>query len=305
MGSPEGWFPRGDPHLIGGPSGSNKSTFITDMLETQLKREKFIGHETFGLPYLILMADRGENAHIRTANRMRFNPKEIPIEFLPSVWGELAVRAILQKIEGCKALPAIVFIEGCDMLVENASKMEVVSPFLDGLQKIAKHYHISIIGSVGSPKQRIGEGYTSKRDNIFGTVAWSRKTETVAVLQYVKGDDTDCRRHLAVLLRNGPAEKYDLKMEDGRLVVDNSAAEKIAPKVRSEVAWFRAQEKWFTAKDIEDGLHVSESGSFKLAKNALTKHILKTKKVPNGEARQYLWNSSSTNPYFDDLKESV
>lgn len=296
MGSREGWFPRGDPHLIGGPSASNKSTFMTDLLETQLKGENFLGHETFGLPYLIIMADRGEKAHERTANRMRFEKDTIPIKFLPSVWGDVALRAILDRIEECSPMPAVVFIEGCDMLVENASKMEIVTPFLDGLQQIAKHYHISIIGSVGSPKQRIGEGYSSKRDNIFGTVAWSRKTETVAVLQFVGGDDTDCHRVLAVLLRNGPPEKYKLKMENGRLVVDNLTAESTRSKVRADLAWFRLQNDWFTVEDARAALNISQAQAYRIVENAYTKRILKTKQKAVGGAREYRWNDGAKNP---------
>jgi hypothetical protein len=295
VGSDEGWFPRGDPHIIGGPSGSNKTTFVFDMLRTQEMGADFLGHETFGLSYLVITGDRGGHAHIRTLNRMHLNEGDIPTAFLPSVWGNAAIHAILEQIEACPTMPAIVFVEGCDMLVESASKMEIVTPFIDGLRQIAEHYHISIIGSVGSPKQRIGEGYASKRDNLFGTVAWSRKTETVAVIQYLGGDDTDCRRQLAVLLRNGPAEKYKLKMEHGRLVIDEDE-DQAQPKERADLAWFRKQEDWFTAEDLKGALKISQASAYRSIENAMAKHILKTKRKATGEARMYQWNDSAKNP---------
>ena len=295
MGASEGWFPRGDPSLIGGPSGGNKTTFMVDLLETQRKGESFLGHKTFGLPYVILMADRGQNAHLRTAARMRFNPDDVPIKFLPMAQGQAAIQAILRSIEECDPLPAAVFIEGCDMLVENASKMESVTPFMKGLQMIAKHYHLAIVGSVGSAKQKIGEGYISKRDHIFGSIAWSRMSETIAVIQYLEGDDMDNRRTLSVLPRNAAPEKYKLKLENGRLVVDNAT---LGTKLlgSSEIAWFRSQTEWFTVRDVETALDLSYSTAYRRTQDAFTKHILKSKKKADGEARQYLWNEGPTNP---------
>jgi hypothetical protein len=287
-GAPEGWFPRGDVHLVGGPSGSNKTTFMIDVLESQLKGEKFLGHPTFKLPYLVLMSDRGQFAHLRTANRMRFDPDLIPIKFLPSVTGVAAAKAILKEIENSAVLPAVVFVEGCDLLMENASKMEMVVPFLDAVQRIAAHYHISIIGSVGSPKTRQGEGYVSKRDGIFGTVAWSRKTETIAVLQYPGGDDMDVRRTLSVLLRNGPAEKYNMKLENGRLV---EAPADAAPSKQPQIEWFKSQTDWFTSLDLQQGLGISQPTADRYIKSAHSRGVLKMKPGPTGGARLYKWYS--------------
>jgi hypothetical protein len=295
LGASEGWFPLGDPSLIAGPSGANKSTLMLDLLEKQYKKEEFIGHPTFGLPYVILMADRGENASFRTAARMSFNPAEVPIKYLPMAQDQVAIFHILQKIEECDPLPAVVFIEGCDMLTSNASKMEVVSPFMKGLQRIAEHYHMAIIGSVGSAKQKIGEGYVSKRDHVFGTIAWSRMAETIAILQYVDGDDTDARRSLSVLPRNGAAEKYKLKLENGRLAVDNPPVGGMAPE-RKELLWCRAQTDWFTVQDVKKGLGGSDATCYRLVQDLFTKHILKSKKKAQGEARQHLWNDSDRNP---------
>ena len=96
------------------------------------------------------------------------------------------------------------------MLVDDANKKSVVSPFMAALQKIAEHYHIAIIGSVGAPKTKAGEGYVAKRDNISGTEAWSRLSETVVLLQYPNGKDTSIERELSVLPRNAASESFAL-----------------------------------------------------------------------------------------------
>ena len=291
----EGWFMRSDVHLVGGPSGASKSTFMVDLLDTQLKGEKFLGHQTFGLPYLILMSDRGRFAHLRTANRMRFDPDLIPIKFLPSVTGLNAAKAILKEIEAAPTMPAIVFIEGADMLMENASKMELVVPFLDAVQKIAARYHISLICSVGSPKTKKGEGYVSKRDNIFGTVAWGRKTETIVVLQCHEGDDMDARRNLSVLLRNGPSEKYSMRLENGRLI-EVPKEETATAALPLQIQWFKQQKDWFTSQDLQDGMGTSKATADRHIKSAHSRGFLKMKPGPNGGARLYRWNSEPAQP---------
>ena len=291
----EGWMPRADVHLVGGPSGGNKSTFMIDLLETQLKSETFLGHPTFGLPYLILMSDRGSNAHERTAHRMKFDPELIPIKFLPSVTGIKAAKAMLKEIEAAAVMPAIVFVEGADMMMENASKMEMVVPFLDAVQKIAKHYNISFICSVGSPKTKQGEGYVSKRDNIFGTVAWGRKTETIVVLQCEGGDDMSPLRKLSVLLRNGPPEQYSMKLVNGRLV--EVAKEEIAAAAEPlQIQWFKARTDWFTSQELQDGMGTSKATADRHIKSAHSKGQLKMKPGPNGGARLYRWNTGMAQP---------
>lgn len=300
VGANEGWFPLGEPSLIGGPSGANKSTLIIDMLVKQRAGEDFLGHGTFSLPFLVIAADRGVNSNIRTNERLRYTASEVPTERIPVCHGAVAIRGILERIEKQENLPAIVFLEGCDLLLENANAMEHVAPFLTALQKIAAHYHIAIIASVGSAKHKVGEGYVAKRDSVFGSVAWSRMTETIAVLEFLDGNDMDCRRVLSVLLRNGAPESFNLRMEDGRMVVDNPMTGVIVdPLNYRENVWFRAT-GWFTAADYKAAMNISTAQAHRDIADAYTKHILKTKPKATGAAREYHWNdgnkSGSKNP---------
>ena len=297
LGSGEGWFPLGDPSLIGGPSGGSKTTLMIALLEAQRRSESYLGHPSYGMPYLVLMADRGKNAHLRTMERMGLNPDDVPIKFLPMVQGEPAVQAILAKIEECEALPRVVFIEGCDMLVADASKLQVVAPFMRSLQSIASRYHLAIVGSVGSAKQRIGEGYTSKRDHIFGSIGWGRASETIVVMQYVEGDDTDLRRIVSVLPRNAAAEKFKMMLENGQLVIDNRPPEEAEKEIQKELVWFRQQKDWFTVMDVKRSLRTSRTSAQRWVADAFAKHILKKKPGrQRGAAEQFKWNDGNQNP---------
>lgn len=301
-GQIDGWFPRGDLSLIGGSSGTNKSTLIIDLLVTQALRQKFLGHETFGLPYLILMTDRGERAYRRTMKRMRLDDKNIPASRVRSGTDEAALRDIVDKIEAATPFPAVVFLEGADMMVEDAAKMHFVTPFVDGLHKIASHYHLAIIGSVGAAKFKKGEGYATKRDIIFGSQAWGRKAETIAVLQYpTDHDETSDRRELTVVPRNAPTESFSMIFRNGRLELATPEDQKaiMAP----EVEWFMSRTadpdtEWWTAGDLEAGLNMSPATAFRKVKEALAKKILRKKTGPReGAAALYQWNDdTATNP---------
>lgn len=287
----EGWFPRGDPSLIGGPSGGSKTTLMLDLLDTQLKGQDFLGHKTFGLPYLVIGVDRGAKAQKRTAARMRYEMGSVPTRLLqPGLTGDAAVRGILHEIEELNPLPAVVFIEGCDLLLEDASKMHIVAPFLNALQKIAEHYHIAIVCSLGTPKMKKGEGYEATRDKIYGTVAWGRMTETILLLSFEDGDDTKPRRSLVVQLRNGPTEKYDMEMSGGRLVPRKQESGE-GEKVRRDMAWMETQGDWFTAADLAKVAGYTLRRAEQVTAELLTKRVVKTRKKVSGEVRVFQWNN--------------
>ncbi len=241
QGAYDGWFPRGDVHVISGSSGSGKSTVMINLLIKQQHKEMVFGHRTNGQHFLVIMADRGANANLRTIERMQIDPTAVNIRRLKGQ-GQYALTAIKDAVESCDVMPQILFIEGADMLLEDPNKMNIAAPFITELQELARHYHIAIVCSVGAPKMTKKDFYTVKRDQLFGSVAWGRMTETIVVLGYEDDDDTSPRRCAAVLLRNGPPEKFDLVFEQGRLVLDTHPAE------CDNSDWLMTQPGWFSAQ---------------------------------------------------------
>ncbi len=77
------------------------------------------------------------------------------------------------------------------MLVEDPSKPQVVSPFMGALQRIAEHYSLALILSVGAPKAKPHEQYALKRDQVYGSQVWARTACDVLVLS-ITGDGTTC-----------------------------------------------------------------------------------------------------------------
>jgi len=218
-GQDDGWFPLGDISLIGGASGTGKTTWIFEMLHKQKQGYPVLEHRTFGRVFQVLAYDRGRNAFTRTMRRLNLLPSDIPTTALPLAFGTEAVQTIINEIEKMNPIPSVIFIEGLDMLIDDANKKSVVSPFMRQLQETAAHFHIALICSVGAPKTKRGEDYAAKRDKLSGSEAWGRNCETVCVLEFAEEDDgTTPQRALTILPRNAPAEKFTLEFQGGRLV---------------------------------------------------------------------------------------
>ena len=233
-----GWCKRGAVHLIAGSSGAGKTTLMLDCLRMQARGASYLGHVGARLPYLVLFADRGAVSNTETLARMRIDPITMPIDHLPPTTnGAAALKAILAAIERQPDLPAALFIEGADLLVEDASKPHVVIPFVTALRTIAEHYALSIVLSVGSAKARPQEQYALKRDQVYGTQAWGRLADTILVVS-TTGDGTAAARDVSVLHRNDAAETFHLTFADG-LLVETAASQATEPDM---VVWFREQE---------------------------------------------------------------
>jgi hypothetical protein len=214
----DGWFPRGRPSLVAGSSGAGKSTLVLDLLRRQANRDTIFGHRGAGLRWLVIFADRGRLANEETLERMGLSLSDVNIGYIKPLWGMLAVQEIVHQIENYERneLPQAVFVEGGDMLVEDANKKQIVATFMSGLQSLAEHYHIAIILSVGAPKSNKQNAPTTRRDMVFGAEQWSRSADTVAVLT-VDGDGTNSLRKLSVQHRNEAAEHFDLEFKHGLL----------------------------------------------------------------------------------------
>lgn len=250
-GEYDGWFGRGRVHLVNGSSGAGKTTLMVDLLHRQRTAEMYLGHLGAGLSSLILFADRGDLSNQETLARMGLLDANLNIGYLPiTSSGWESINEILEKIESQETIPAVVFIEGGDMLVEDATKAIFVTPFMRALQMIAAHYHIAIILSVGSSKSRPKEEYANRRDRSFGSEKWARMSDTILALSTPPGgDDTDTRRVLDVLHRNARAEKFDLAFSEGLLVPYTAPAE----KMDAFTYWVSVRD-WFTLPEAAQAL---------------------------------------------------
>jgi hypothetical protein len=85
---------------------------MLDLLDKQAEGIDFLGHQTPGMRFLMLSADRPIPAVEETLRRMQLIDR-IPCDHLDNKMGTEAAAAILTSIEDHE-IPEIVFIEGGD-----------------------------------------------------------------------------------------------------------------------------------------------------------------------------------------------
>lgn len=301
----DGWFMRGCVSLVGGSSGAGKTSAMCVLLEKQWKREIYFGHVGAGLLPLILFADRGSLSNRATLRRLGMERTEMPLDHLPVAWGLEAAKKILDRIERQDVLPETVFIEGADVLVEDPNKSQVVAPFLAALQRIAAHYHLAIVLSVGAPKGKPKEKHTLQRDRIFGSQVWPRMAETVITMEPV-GDGTGSRRTLSAQHRNAASEKFELEFISGRLM-------EVAPDAVEEcdalLAWIRGLEgKRFTRDEAVAAMKTGETDMKRTAVYDRIKTLLSNGRLRKGwnntRRVQELWTSTLAQDFKGTIYES-
>lgn len=216
----EGWFPKGEVSLIGGSSGTGKTSWSIPLLEKVRKGEPVYGHTTQPRDYRVLLNDRSKKGTLATLNALRL-PKEaiercirLTTKQQQSLPAEI-LAAVIEQHPGVETL----FIEGLDMWLPDLYDMRKVSAVVDGMQRVALLHNVAIVATVGSPKQKSKDGKYSGRDNLFGSVALGRKAETVVLFQFHDAEDVNSVVVCTVLCRCGKPEKFYLAWGDHGLQV--------------------------------------------------------------------------------------
>jgi len=81
---------------------------------------------------------------------------------------------------------------------------------------VARHFHIAIVGTVGSPKLKVGEDFANERERLFGSGAWGRMAATVWILTPAGKDAA--RVNLSMLGRHSKRQTAVLELQQGKLV---------------------------------------------------------------------------------------
>ncbi|MGB8801397.1 MAG: CHC2 zinc finger domain-containing protein [Candidatus Acidiferrales bacterium] len=312
----EGWFPRGEVSLVGAASGGGKTTLLYQMLMKQASKAMVFGRETYGKSFQVFALDRGAASHERTMYSMRLPLNAIPFKHLHYATDLPAVQAIINELEQCNPLPDILAVEGVDYMTSRVIDSKCVSEFMSALHAVAAHFNIAIIGTLGSPKIKIGQGYVSIRDNFLGSSAWARFSETMLNLQFPQHDDTQARRKLYVMMRHENAEKFTLEFQFGLLVevpddeVNNQPA---TDTLLAKITWFKEQaqrakedpsKRWWTVLDFRQAMAMKHTAAQEILDDCLAKNLIRIKpgkKRGKGGAKMFCWNESKTNTIW--LKE--
>ena len=211
------WFPKGEVSLIGAPSGAGKTSFGLNFLESLRNGREVWGHPAKARDYRVMSHDRSKRSIVSTVRSLGLPVDEV----LPRVIRLTTKQQLANPADvfgAClSANPGVEvwFIEGLDMWIPEMNKMDVVSPIMDGLQRLATLHDVAVIATVGSPKQKGKDKYTG-RDALFGSAALARKAETIVTVGWTDDEDPNSVRKVVVMPRTGQSETLFFTWINGR-----------------------------------------------------------------------------------------
>jgi len=221
-------LPSQEVHLLGGPSGAGKTTWLFQMLHDQWKLGgTILGKAVFPVPYVYISADRSNKGVKRTMFRAGINNEAVAFMSLMNFPDVRTVPQAIDKVLLVKPEAKLFFIDGCMGLIpprrDNSSDggFKHISMFLADLCRLCQSKDITMVLIVHSPKQKEDSRYTNPRERVMGSAAWAAFTETVILMepmQPISKETAHCRT-LICLPRNAAASFTDWEFNSrGRLV---------------------------------------------------------------------------------------
>jgi AAA domain-containing protein len=217
-------LPSREVHIIAGPSGAGKTTWIlqTLVLDWQHGRE-VLGFKSFPVPWLYVSSDRSRKSVAATLKRMSI--PESALRFVSAVdAGCHNIEKVIELAEKLSPRPEFLYIDGIlnllpDKVHPNDNKS--VSKWLSDQTRRCDTDNRTLMGSLHSPKMKSDEWYDNPRQRISGGASWAGFADTVILVEPVSPDDESQSHHrrLLVLPRNAKQIVKNLAFNDqGRLV---------------------------------------------------------------------------------------
>lgn len=207
----EGILPAGEAHLIGGASGSGKTTWIfQNFLAPFIKGEPVFEHDSHPVPYVYLSMDRSRTSVNRTLARLKLTDeitRVICLEDMPEDC--LTLSAILKFALGRYPDSKLVIVEGFALIAgEKTNGYTAVGHLMRRTARLCSQNGITIIGVCHAPKMRTDEAFQHSRELLLGSVSWAAYSDTIIVLNM---DELTSVVTVKVMPRNAAMETYSLQ----------------------------------------------------------------------------------------------
>lgn len=199
-------LPAREIHLLGGSSGSGKTTFLFQLLADWQEGNPVLGHTSYPVPYAYISIDRSRTSVTRTLQRIGLENKITRVicrEDLPS---HVSLGSVLDAAKTILPDTEVFFIEGFQTLVgDKGNSYTPVAALLQQTTTYCARENVTIVGVCHSPKLRMEEGFQHPREIILGSVAWAAFSDTVITLNLEEKTGVIT---VSVMPRNAPSEQH-------------------------------------------------------------------------------------------------
>ncbi len=270
-------------HLVSGPSGAGKTTWLIDTLQQWQRGEAICGCASHPVPYVYIAADRTRRDMERTLKRLGIDPSSFPL-YIPTQI-QLLTAQVTQIMDaaraeyrtwhkarhGVEADAKLIIIDGLAFLMPGqASENErrAVFLFIRGtIVSYCEKNDVTVIGITHTAKQREGERYERARERLAGSSAWAATVNTIFLLEPVDQEGVGGARTLYILGRDIAERKYNLDWLNGRLVATYVPQRRLAngDKLTLFVAHVEPNERGqrvFTFRQAHEATAIPESSLY-------------------------------------------
>lgn len=207
----EGILPANEVHLLGGSSGSGKTTFTFQVFLSQWQKgEAFFGHDSHPVPYVYVSLDRSRSSVTRTLERLGLVNEITRIVCQEEVPEEtLTVESVLKSAIRAYPDSRLVIVEGFQLLAgEKGNGYTSVGKVLKKAARLCSQHRLTLIGVCHSPKMKIDEGFQHPREMIMGSVSWGAYSDTIITLNL---DEMTGIINVAIMPRNAASERHEMR----------------------------------------------------------------------------------------------
>lgn len=176
-------LPANEVHLLGGSSGSGKTTFLFQMLADWQAGKPVLGHTSYPVPYAYVSIDRSRTSVRRTLQRLDLTEQITRIVAREDLPGTLSVGIVIARARERYPDASCFFIEGFQTLVGNKGNSYTdVACLLQATTAFCTKEGVTIFGICHSPKLKIEEGFQHPREMLLGSVAWAAFSDTIFIM---------------------------------------------------------------------------------------------------------------------------
>jgi hypothetical protein len=216
-------LPEREVHLLAGPSGAGKTTWLTAFLHSWSHGEAIFGNKSHPAPYLYISLDRSYSSVLRTLDRLGMAHDQFPFYEPPdSITSATPLIKIIEDAKKKHPDVRLVVVEGIASRVPDgkSNDYKIVADFLLSLRKTCEKLDITVLGVAHTTKTKGEDRYENPRQRIAGSVAWGGFSETIIILEPKDPEDVseNAPRELMLLPRNWKEQVFEYGFVDGLLV---------------------------------------------------------------------------------------